>query len=464
MTFARVRTKPTVKLGQDVLWRGPTSRFSVQQEARLRSFSKLLQSSKKQDSDHYQNSFALQPVVIINQKPAFGAMSSPSITFVATSNRNLEIRSLVGVTKLHGTKALVRSGDAFKAAFKPQPSSVMIGKQQDKQDTPSILVVHGSGDDGVDIHPTNTGLVGTVVEAYNMHQNLQLRPDDIWIAILCQFSAYVNGRAEELRSKFVAHEGQKELIVNGVGNIYSADFAALTRRTLHAISDNIKDASLQEWFLPGFSTSTPTDDVCASATAMCSFQQYFKYTFGLCCGIPQVTLLGTLHDWKLLRAKVEKLLEFDTSEKLMTTWVAWLREICDNCVESREHGSATNLDFWDCIAHHSGGGSGPSYLSGWITVFSFFDEEGKGVAASNHWPVIDTDALNHNVASCPVKIEDNGVTYKSRLFVGQMGYETLAVSDESVTNVTSLGIVKQGGGPLVRLAPRNDWALVVYKE
>ena len=133
-------------------------------------------------------------------------------------------------------------------------------------------------------------------------------------------------------------------------------------------------------------------------------------------------------------------------------------------MESREHGSATNLDFLDCIAHHSGGGSGPSYLSGWITVYSFFDEEGKGVAASNHWPVIDTDTLNHNVASYPVKIEDNGVTYKSRLFVGQMGYEAVTVSDESVTNVTSLGIVKQGGGPLMSLTPRNDWALVVYKR
>ena len=148
------------------------------------------------------------------------------------------------------------------------------GKQQDTQDTkdtPPILVVHGSGDDGVDIYPTYTGLVGTVVEAYNMHQNLQLRPDDIWIAVLCQFSAYINGRAEELRSKFVVHEGQKELVVNGGGHIYSANFAALTRRMLQAISENIKDASLQEWLLPGFSTSTPTDDVCASATAMCSF-------------------------------------------------------------------------------------------------------------------------------------------------------------------------------------------------
>jgi hypothetical protein len=72
--------------------------------------------------------------------------------------------------------------------------------------------------------------------------------------------------------------------------------------------------------------------------------------------------------------------------------------------------------------------------------------------------------LNHNIASCPVKIDDHSVAYKSRLFVGQMGYEALAVPDVSVTNVTSLGIVKQGGGSLVRLTPRNDWALVVYKE
>ena len=412
-------------------------------------------------------------------------MSSPSITFVSTSNRNLEVRSLVGKTKIRGTEALIRRSDAFKAVFKPQPSA--FGKQQD---TSLILAVHGSGDDGVDIYPTKRGLFGTVVGAYNKHQNLQLRPDDIWIAVLCQLSAYVNGRTEELRSKFVAHEGQKELIVKGVGDIYSANFAGLTTSSLlQAISENIKDASLLEWLLPGFSTSTPTDDVCASATAMCSFQRYFKFTFELCCGIPEVTMLGTLDDWKLLRSKLNRLLEFDTSEKLMTQWVGWLCEICDHFVESREHGSTTNLDFWDCIAHHEGGGSGPSYLSGWITVFSFFNEDGKAAEPwygnmnthreqadrdreangkrrkiTSHWPVINTNKLNHNIASCPVKIDDHSVAYKSRLFVGQMGYEALAVPDVSVTNVTSLGIVKQGRGSLVRLTPRNDWALVVYKE
>jgi hypothetical protein len=87
-------------------------------------------------------------------------MSSPnSNTFVATSNRDLEIRSLAGVTELRGTKDLVQSGDTFKAVFKLQPSSGGFGKQPGKEDTPSILVVHGSGDDCVDIHPTKTELV-----------------------------------------------------------------------------------------------------------------------------------------------------------------------------------------------------------------------------------------------------------------------------------------------------------------
>merc|ERR1712151_1447202 len=83
-----------------------------------------------------------------------------------------------------------------------------------------------------------------------------------------------------------------------------------------------------------------------------------------------------------LRQKVDRLLAFDTDEKLMTQWVDLLQEICNNFIESYKHGSTNNLDFWDCVCHHKGGGSGPSYLSGWITVFSFFDEDGR-IAATD---------------------------------------------------------------------------------
>ncbi|KAI9457708.1 hypothetical protein HD554DRAFT_1983611, partial [Boletus coccyginus] len=59
------------------------------------------------------------------------------------------------------------------------------------------------------IIPQSNGFVHTVVEAYNRHRTLIVRPDNVWLAILTQFSFFVNGNAEALRSVFVAHKGKK---------------------------------------------------------------------------------------------------------------------------------------------------------------------------------------------------------------------------------------------------------------
>ncbi len=72
-------------------------------------------------------------------------------------------------------------------------------------------VLQGTSFQG-DVHPTtNNGFVSTVIKCYNQHHNLVLRPDDIWIAIMSQFSLYINANAEEFRNKFVSFDGKKEL-------------------------------------------------------------------------------------------------------------------------------------------------------------------------------------------------------------------------------------------------------------
>ncbi|CAN0284275.1 unnamed protein product [Ectocarpus sp. 12 AP-2014] len=63
----------------------------------------------------------------------------------------------------------------------------------------------------------------------------------------------------------------------------------------------MKSPELADWFRPGFSTTTEKDEVCAAATATASLQAYFEYTMMCMCGIPSVTLMGTVGDWKLLR-------------------------------------------------------------------------------------------------------------------------------------------------------------------
>ncbi|KAE9388072.1 hypothetical protein BT96DRAFT_927257 [Gymnopus androsaceus JB14] len=59
--------------------------------------------------------------------------------------------------------------------------------------------------DGVVVHQNN-GLVNTLLKAYSAHHAVSIRPDDVWITILTQFSFFVNANAEELRDKFVAHK------------------------------------------------------------------------------------------------------------------------------------------------------------------------------------------------------------------------------------------------------------------
>ena len=75
----------------------------------------------------------------------------------------------------------------------------------------------------------------------------------------------------------------------------------------------------------------------------------------LMCGIPSVTLRGTVSDWKLLREKVDRLLEFEVQNtpdgsNIMAVWVGYLRKVCDGFVEAAEHPeSMKTLEFWDKV-------------------------------------------------------------------------------------------------------------------
>ena len=118
--------------------------------------------------------------------------------------------------------------------------------------------------------PKGNGLVHTVVDAYNQHHALVLRPDDIWLCILTQFNLFVNGqgRAEQLRSVFVAHEGKKELVIEGTGTRYTADYGDMASRMTNLIEENIVDPSLRTWIIPSFTTTTTTDVVVANCVPM----------------------------------------------------------------------------------------------------------------------------------------------------------------------------------------------------
>ncbi|KYQ91416.1 hypothetical protein DLAC_08380 [Tieghemostelium lacteum] len=291
--------------------------------------------------------------------------------------------------------------------------------------------------------------VNSVTKSYNEHHHLIIRPDDIWIAIICQFSIYLNVNAEKLRDKFVSFQGKKELEVDCNGSLRNAPYDELTLLMSTEIAKNIKDASVKDWVIPNFSTTTPTDKIVGSIALMSSLQKYFDFKFNLWCGIPRVTLLGTIDDWKSIKTRAERLSEFDSGDGLMTKWLVMLIPVLTQFIESV--GGNVNVSWWNKICHYIGGGSGPTWLSGWITVFTVFNDQSKWVGdkKSKHpitstiekteWLFIDTQDIPAGFLSVPVVVNDNGTIYKTKLYAGHMS-----------TNIQQTSI-----------QPRLDWFLTI---
>lgn len=295
------------------------------------------------------------------------------------------------------------------------------------------------------------GLIGTVVYAYNKHHNIILRPEDFWCAVMTQFSLYMEKYAEQLRNTFVDFAGEKELEVTIIGNLHNAPYDQFTQLMSDQIAANIKDPSIRDWVIPAFTTSTNTDRTVFSVILMASMQKYFSYTCHLECGIPNVTLLGTTEDYENLAKRVDRLLEFDCGTGLMVKWHKYLAPIFAELIRCTK--LSPNKDFWAKICSDIGGGSGPTYLSGWITAFTCFDEKGtwKGdnlsvevwdEYISSEYPIVDTNDIAPGLVSVPVLVIDNDKEYNTTMFSGSAA--------ANLVNDTTL-------------APRLDWCIALKK-
>ena len=225
------------------------------------------------------------------------------------------------------------------------------------------------------LYSARNGFVSAAVQAYSSHHHLIIRPEDVWIAILTQFSIYVNAHAEELRGKFVSFQGKKELEIKEFGNRWTVDFGALAQRMSYLLEQNVVDEELREWIIPAFSTTTDNDEMVAAVIMMSTLQKYFDYKFTFMCGLPSVTLLGELADWEKLLEKIEKLKTFGHEPSM---WYQLLNPVLNGFIKTFTGPRSKQVTaFWSRIAHRESMGSGASYYSGWITAFCFWAEDGK---------------------------------------------------------------------------------------
>jgi hypothetical protein len=272
------------------------------------------------------------------------------------------------------------------------------------------------------------GLVGTAFEAYNKHHALILRPDDIWIAVGTVFAGYVDRNAERLRSTFVNHEGQIELVAKGGGNIHSADYDYLVSQIVKQIEENTNN-DVRKWMECEFSTTTTLTRTVSQLALMSAMKNYFSYKMCLECNLPQITLEGTRDDWVNIHSRVAFLRTF-RDDQVLSDWADVLEHVLQHFIDAYD-GKIDAPGFWNRIAHQTGGGSGPRYVQGWILTFFPFDDKGKyclnsidKIKAGERFGKINTNDVSSSVVSVPVTIDDNGTKYKTKFFTGLLSGRT----------------------------------------
>lgn len=269
---------------------------------------------------------------------------------------------------------------------------------------------------------------------------------------------YINANAETLRKKFVSHEGQKELVVYRTGSRYTVDFAGVADEFTALMEKNIVDPSLRGWIMQNFSTTTHVDRTVYAISMMASLQKFFSFECCITCGLPSVTLEGEREDWVKLRESVERLGDFGEES---VEWRELLRVVLGKFVECFDNPDAqSSKDFWNRIATHESMGSGPSYWNGWISAFCMWGSEGKklrpdtkdlearkeseGRGGLSRWesPLlvldgvifhrVDSDAMPPGWVSVPVKVNDNGNIFMTRMIAGAVavGYESSGLKVE----------------------------------
>ncbi|HYF63739.1 MAG TPA: DUF4419 domain-containing protein [Herpetosiphonaceae bacterium] len=171
-------------------------------------------------------------------------------------------------------------------------------------------------------------LVSAVHLAFSQHRPLALTPDIIWLTIAQGFANHVRNSAEALRHRLVRHEGKRELSVLTWDISRPEHWAA----AIDAWSDQLarhSDPELAALMLCDFSTTTRNARIASQIVLMDALQRYFDYDLICVCGIPTVTLTGTLADWQNIRDRVERLGDYD-----LRWWTDRLLVICDGLIQT----------------------------------------------------------------------------------------------------------------------------------
>ncbi|CAG8583007.1 9057_t:CDS:1 [Funneliformis caledonium] len=225
---------------------------------------------------------------------------------------------------------------------------------------------------------TSDGLAAAILHAYNHHQHLRLTPDDIWLTIAQGVSHHINYNAEKFRYYFVNHEGKKEICVSVDGILnseFEGDWPEVVNKLVVKTDQAIEKIDIKSLLECDFSTTTKNSLTASRIVLLDMVKAYFSYKICTECGIPKVTLEGTLEDWEKVQEKVIRLRRLNLD---LDFWLDRLEPVICKLIQTYK--GEIDEEFWSRIASRQSFCSGPSNISGWMMAFYPYEKDGTKIS------------------------------------------------------------------------------------
>jgi hypothetical protein len=249
-----------------------------------------------------------------------------------------------------------------------------------------------------------------------------LRPDDIWLAIAQGFAACVNADAETYRHHFVAHQGKEKIVVIRDGFVRGNadnDWTGVFGEFSEKIAGHI-GAATQSLLVADFSTTGVIEKAASEVVLMDAMQSYFKYEVHTRCGIPTITLEGSVADWQKVKDKTVALAKFGG----LDWWLNGVYPILDQFIAAAD--GKENTRFWESI-YKGQSVSGGLSIDGWLLKLLPFTKDWDGNRVKN--PVIangygiNASMLPASLSSVPFLWKYLGTDFDYLFIAGHTGVE-----------------------------------------
>merc|ERR1712232_1054137 len=173
------------------------------------------------------------------------------------------------------------------------------------------------------------GFIAAATAAFANHYPLAVRPQHFWLMILQGIAKHVELNGEEVRSKWVSHEGKKKLEVKcdefrlGCKNNWASVVDGKPDCFSAQIDKNVVEGVAEE-LLAGFSNTSVVENIALKITVMDITKSFFSFKCSTRCGFPVVIMEGAFEDWLMLRQNAERLMK-NRCEQTFAEW--WCRAL-----------------------------------------------------------------------------------------------------------------------------------------